>query len=180
MEFTELAPNGPVIMTPVVHTDQRGFFLETFRLNDFQQYCGNYNFVQDNHSRSTANVLRGLHYQLHHPQGKLIRVVVGEVFDVAVDLRQSSPNFGKWYSVRLSAENKKMFWVPPGFAHGFLVLSEIAEFLYKCTDYYAPGDEYCLIYNDKTVGVEWPRDDGLLLSEKDLLGMTFEECENFY
>ena len=109
-----------------------------------------------------------------------IRVVVGEVFDVAVDLRQSSPNFGKWYSVRLSAENKKMFWVPPGFAHGFLVLSEIAEFLYKCTDYYAPGDEYCLIYNDKTVGVEWPRDDGLLLSEKDLLGMTFEECENFY
>ena len=180
MEFTHLAKDGPVLLTPIVHTDERGFFMETFRQNDFEEHCGQYTFVQDNHSRSTANVLRGLHYQLKHPQGKLIRVIQGEVFDVAVDLRKSSATFGKHFSVRISAENKQMFWVPPGFAHGFLVLSDTAEFIYKCTSYYDPTDEYCILYNDPTLAIEWPALSGpYITSAKDAKGSDFTNCAKY-
>ncbi len=180
MEFTHLAENGPVLMTPVVHNDARGFFLETFRQNDFEKHCGAYTFVQDNHSRSTANVLRGLHYQLNHPQGKLIRVILGEVFDVAVDLRKSSPTFGQHFSVRISAENKQMFWVPPGFAHGFLVLSDTVEFIYKCTSYYDPTDEHCILYNDPGLAIEWPKLNGpYITSAKDAKGVDFKSCAKY-
>ena len=180
MKFTHLAKNGPVILTPQVFNDNRGFFMETFRQNDFERECGNHIFVQDNHSCSTANVLRGLHYQLKHPQGKLIRVILGSVLDVAVDLRKSSSNFGKSYTVTISHENKKIFWIPPGFAHGFLVQSEIAEFVYKCTDYYDPSDEYCLLYNDPILKIDWNIDLNMVItSSKDALGKTFNDCEKF-
>ncbi|MBQ7617721.1 MAG: dTDP-4-dehydrorhamnose 3,5-epimerase [Desulfovibrio sp.] len=180
MKFIPLAPNGPVLLEPIVHEDHRGFFMETFRCSEFEEHCGNYKFVQDNHSKSLANVLRGLHYQHQHPQGKLIRVIVGEVFDVAVDLRESSPTFGQYFSTVLSSANKKMFWVPPKFAHGFLVLSQEAEFLYKCTDYYAPTDEHCLLYNDPELNIEWPAISGsYITSPKDALGKSFKDCLKF-
>ena len=180
MKFTHLDPNGPVILEPVVYSDQRGFFFETFRQNEFEENCGNYTFVQDNHSRSMANVLRGLHYQLRHPQGKLVRVISGEVFDVAVDLRESSPYFGKYYSVVLSSENKNMFWIPPGFAHGFFVLSETAEFVYKCTTYYDPSDEHCLLFNDPYINVDWPiKNKNIITSPKDAKGKSFSDCQKF-
>ena len=180
MDFSVLAPNGPVLLSPVVHTDKRGFFMETFRLQEFETHCGHYTFVQDNHSRSGANVLRGLHYQLNHPQGKLIRVIIGEVFDVAVDLRRSSPTFGQYFSSILSAENKQIFWVPPGFAHGFLVMSETAEFLYKCTNYYDPTDEHCLLYDDKTLQIPWPKQaENAITSPKDKQGQSFAQCAKF-
>lgn len=180
MDFTALAPNGPVLLTPVVHADNRGFFMETFRQQEFEAHCGHYSFVQDNHSKSGANVLRGLHYQFNHPQGKLIRVIIGEVFDVAVDLRRSSSTFGQYFSVTLSEENKKIFWVPPGFAHGFFVLSETAEFLYKCTEYYDPIDEHCLLYNDITLNISWPEQAKFAVtSPKDKLGKSFGDCQKF-
>ena len=183
MEFSLLAPNGPCVMTPVVHGDARGFFMETFRQNEFEQHIGPWHtFVQDNHSKSRQGVLRGLHYQLHSPQGKLVRVIQGTVFDVAVDLRQSSPTFGQHFGVTLDDQNHQMFWVPPGFAHGFLVLSETAEFVYKCTTYYAPEDEHSLRYDDPTVGILWPAlPNGMqpLTSAKDEAGVSWAECPKF-
>ena len=169
MQVQPLAIPDVMLFTPTVFGDERGFFMETFRQSEFEAYCGNYQFVQDNHSKSKQGILRGLHYQLEKPQGKLVRVTQGEVFDVAVDLRESSTTFGQWVGVYLSAENKQMLWVPPGFAHGFYVTSEEAEFQYKCTDYYNPGDEYSLLWNDNIVNIDWPLMGGKapLLSTKD-------------
>lgn len=177
MEFHLLAPNGPVMMIPKVFGDDRGYFMETFRLNEFQKHCGSYDFVQDNQSKSRGGVLRGLHYQLNHPQGKLVRVISGTVFDVAVDLRNSSPTFGKAFYAMLDAEKNIQFWVPPGFAHGFMVLSDTAEFIYKCTAYYAPDDEHCLKWNDPDLDIPWPQAPvELILSEKDQKGQPFASC----
>lgn len=180
MEFRELAPNGPVVLAPRVFGDERGYFLETFRQNEFAAHCGNYDFVQDNQSKSSLAVLRGLHYQFRQPQGKLVRVIQGKVFDVAVDLRQTSPTFGRHFGVVLDAEKHCGFWVPPGFAHGFLVLSEQAVFVYKCTAYYAPDDEHCLLWNDPALGIDWPLA-GLapLLSAKDQAGLSFADCPKY-
>ncbi|WP_067216963.1 dTDP-4-dehydrorhamnose 3,5-epimerase [Marinomonas gallaica] len=165
-----------VIIEPKVFGDERGFFLETFQAERYQEMAGiDLPFVQDNHSRSGKNVLRGLHFQKSKPQGKLVRVVRGEVFDVAVDIRPDSPTYGQWAGVLLSEDNKRQFWVPPGLAHGFVVLSDIADFEYKCTDYYDPSDEGCLIWNDASVGIEWPEGIEPILSAKDELGLSFEE-----
>jgi len=157
-----------LILEPKVFGDARGFFFESFNARDFAQATGlNVEFVQDNHSKSAQGVLRGLHYQIEHAQGKLVRVVQGEVFDVAVDLRQSSPTFGQWVGERLSADNKKQLWVPPGFAHGFVVLSESAEFLYKTTDYWYPEHERSLRWNDPALGIDWSIEGQPLLAAKD-------------
>ena len=180
MKYIPLAIPDVVLIKPEVFGDERGFFMETFRQSEFEQHCGYYQFVQDNHSKSGHGILRGLHYQLRQPQGKLVRVTRGEVFDVAVDLRQSSPTFGHWVGEYLSEENKHQLWVPPGFAHGFLVTSAEAEFFYKCTDYYAPGDEYGLIWNDPALAINWP--DVVCaprLSNKDQQAATFAVCEKF-
>jgi dTDP-4-dehydrorhamnose 3,5-epimerase len=176
MEYTKLKIPDVVLLTPKVFGDERGFFMETFRQNEFEQHCGNYQFVQDNHSKSKQGILRGLHYQLEKPQGKLVRVTRGEVFDVVVDLRQSSPTFGQWVGEHLSAENKHMLWVPPGFAHAFYVISDEAEFQYKCTDYYNPGDEYCIRWDDPTLAIEWPlvNNEKPQLSAKDEQGQALE------
>lgn len=168
-----------LIFEPKVFGDARGFFLESFNQKTFQNLTGlDVNFVQDNHSRSSKNVLRGLHYQIQNPQGKLVRVVSGSVFDVAVDLRKSSPTFGKWHGVELSEENHCQFWVPAGFAHGFVVLSETADFLYKTTEYYAPQFERCLRWNDEEVGIEWNVSEPLL-SAKDEQGLSLQDAEVF-
>ena len=165
-----------VIVEPKVFGDERGFFLETFQAERYRDLCGiQGDFVQDNHSRSGKNVLRGLHFQRSKPQGKLVRVVRGEVFDVAVDIRKNSPTYGQWAGTILSEENKRQFWVPPGLAHGFIVLSDIADFEYKCTEYYDPSDEGCLIWNDPTVAIEWPKGIEPILSEKDKNGLTLEK-----
>ncbi len=158
------------LLEPQVWGDERGFFMETFRDQWFKEHIANRSFVQENHSLSRKGVLRGLHYQTENTQGKLVRVVVGEVFDVAVDLRQNSPTFGQWVGEIISAENKRQLWVPEGFAHGFYVLSERAELLYKCTDYYNPRAEQTLLWNDEIVGVNWPLDEEPVLSEKDKKG----------
>lgn len=156
------------IIEPKVFGDERGFFLETFQAKKYQTIIGeNLTFVQDNHSRSRKGVLRGLHFQITKPQGKLVRVVTGEVFDVAVDIRKGSPTFGKWEGVLLSGENKRQFWVPPGFAHGFVVLSDIADFEYKCTDFYDPADEGAIRWNDPDIAIDWPFDFEPSLSPKD-------------
>ncbi|WP_191602238.1 dTDP-4-dehydrorhamnose 3,5-epimerase [Marinomonas algicola] len=174
MQVTKTAVDGVLIIEPNVFGDERGFFLESFQESRYQELCGiTDRFVQDNHSRSGKNVLRGLHFQKSKPQGKLVRVVRGEVFDVAVDIRKGSPTYGQWAGVMLSEENKKQFWVPPGLAHGFVVLSEVADFEYKCTDYYDPSDEGCLIWDDPTVAIEWPKGIRPVLSEKDKLGLNF-------
>lgn len=166
---------GVVIIEPKVFGDERGFFLETFQAKRYQEEAGiELSFVQDNHSRSTRGVLRGLHFQKSKPQGKLVRVVSGEVFDVAVDIRPDSVTYGKWAGTLLSAENKRQFWVPPGLAHGFVVLSDTADFEYKCTDYYDPTDEGCLIWNDPDLAIEWPITEPIL-SEKDKMGLLFKE-----
>jgi len=165
-----------LIIEPTVFGDQRGFFFESYNQKIFQEKTGlDINFVQDNHSLSVKNVLRGLHYQVKQPQGKLVRVVAGEVYDVAVDIRKDSATFGEWEGIHLSAENKKMFWVPAGFAHGFLVLSDTAEFLYKTTDYYAPEHERCIAWNDESLKIVWPIDGQPELSEKDKLGIKLPE-----
>ncbi len=180
MEYKKLAIPDVVLMTPKVFGDERGFFMETFRQVDFEENCGNYQFVQDNHSSSSYGILRGLHYQHEKPQGKVVRVVKGTVFDVAVDMRLDSPTFGHWVGECLSEENKKMLWVPPGFAHGFVVLSQQAEFVYKCTDVYNPGDEYSLLWNDEHVGIEWPIEhNDVELSIKDQEGLKFSEAPKF-
>ena len=169
-----------LVIEPRVFGDERGFFFESFNRRQFAEITGrDVDFVQDNHSRSAKNVLRGLHYQIQHPQGKLVRVVQGVVFDVAVDIRKSSPTFGQYVGVELSAENKRMFWVPEGFAHGFVVLSDTAEFLYKTTDYWAPEFERCIAWDDPTIGVQWPIDGEPALSAKDLRGKLLAESECF-
>jgi dTDP-4-dehydrorhamnose 3,5-epimerase len=169
-----------LILEPRVFGDERGFFFESFNRREFEQAAGvRADFVQDNHSRSRRGVLRGLHYQIRQPQGKLVRIVSGEVFDVAVDLRRSSPTFGRWTGTRLTAENKRMMWIPAGFAHGFLVLSESADFLYKTTDYYAPEHERCLIWNDPEVGIRWPLEAEPVLAPKDRAGKPLKEAETF-
>ncbi|MGB0663333.1 MAG: dTDP-4-dehydrorhamnose 3,5-epimerase [Pontibacterium sp.] len=181
MEYEPLDIPDVVLLKPQVFGDDRGFFMETFRQCEFEKHCGNFQFVQDNHSKSSVGILRGLHFQLENPQGKLVRVIKGEVFDVAVDMRRSSPTFGKWVGATLSAENKNMLWIPPGFAHGFYVTQPDTEFTYKCTDYYAPGDEYSLLWNDKSIGIEWPLIDGdkPVLSDKDAQGQPFGQISTF-
>jgi dTDP-4-dehydrorhamnose 3,5-epimerase len=166
-----------LIIEPKVFGDDRGFFFESYNERAWQLATGlQRHFVQDNHSRSQKGVLRGLHYQLQQPQGKLVRAVLGEVFDVAVDLRKDSGTFGRWVGVRLSAENKRQLWIPEGFAHGFLVLSDVAEFLYKTTDYYAPEHERTLAWDDASVGIRWPLDGDPLLSQKDQQGLSLQQA----
>jgi dTDP-4-dehydrorhamnose 3,5-epimerase len=180
MDYQPLNIPDVVLMTPKVFGDERGFFLETFRQSEFEKHCGNYTFVQDNHSKSAKGILRGLHYQLENPQGKLVRVTRGEVFDVAVDLRKDSPTFRQWAGAMLSEENKQMLWVPPGFAHAFYVTSEEAEFLYKCTDYYAPGDEYSIRWDDPDLAIDWPlKGEAPRVSEKDGNGLLFKDAPYF-
>lgn len=170
-----------LIIEPKVFGDSRGFFLESFNQKDFAEATGlDMQFVQDNHSRSAKGVLRGLHYQIQQPQGKLVRVARGRVFDVAVDIRRQSPTFGKWVGVELSEENQRQFWVPPGFAHGFVVLSESADFLYKATDYYAPQFERAIAWDDPEIGIEWPEMDvAPLLSAKDQAAASLSAAELF-
>jgi dTDP-4-dehydrorhamnose 3,5-epimerase len=169
-----------LIFEPKVFGDDRGFFYESFNAKAFEQATGlNVSFVQDNHSKSAKNVLRGLHYQIEQAQGKLVRVTQGEVFDVAVDMRASSATFGQWVGELLSAENKRQMWVPPGFAHGFLVLSDFAEFLYKTTDFYAPQFECCVKWDDPSIGVEWPLQGIPLLSAKDAVGLSLQAAAKF-
>lgn len=169
-----------LIIEPRVFGDDRGFFFESFNAKKFAALSGiDTPFVQDNHSLSAKNVLRGLHYQIHQAQGKLVRVVSGEVFDVAVDIRKSSPYFGQWSGTVLSEKNKRQLWIPPGFAHGFIVMSDSAEFLYKTTDYWAPEHERCLHWNDPAVGIEWPLDAAPLMSAKDQQGRLLADAEVF-
>lgn len=175
MQVIDTAIADVKIIQPKVFGDERGFFLETFEKRRYQKMLNiNYDFVQDNHSRSRKNVLRGLHFQKTNPQGKLVRVVRGEVFDVAVDIRKDSPTYATWVGVNLSENNKTQFWIPPGLAHGFVVISDIADFEYKCTDYYNPHDEGCLLWNDPTVNINWPMLSPLL-SDKDKLGKLLGE-----
>ena len=180
MKVTRLAIPDVVLIEPKVFGDARGFFFESFNQKAFNEATGtNHQFVQDNHSRSAKHVLRGLHYQIQQPQGKLVRVVQGEVFDVAVDLRKRSKTFGQWVGEILSAENKRQLWIPEGFAHGFVVLSDTAEFLYKTTDYYAPAHERCILWNDETLAIHWPAGIQPILSAKDAQGKAFVDAEVF-
>ena len=181
MQIIDTALADVKILEPKVFGDERGFFLESWNQQFFADNGLPATFVQDNHSRSQQGVLRGLHYQIKNPQGKLVRVTQGEVFDVAVDMRQSSPQFGQWVGVSLSESNKRQLWVPPGFAHGFYVVSQSADFQYKCTDYYAPEYERSLLWNDEQVGVEWPvlRGQAPVLAAKDAEGQTFNNCDYY-
>lgn len=181
MKATPTALPDVMVVEPTVFGDARGFFFESFNQKAFNEATGTrVNFVQDNHSRSTQGVLRGLHYQLQQPQGKLVRVVRGAVFDVAVDVRKSSPTLGQWVGVELSEHNHKQLWVPAGFAHGFLVLSEMADFLYKTTDYYAPAHERCIAWNDPTIGIQWPNTGTEpTLSVKDMAGTRLADASLF-
>jgi dTDP-4-dehydrorhamnose 3,5-epimerase len=183
MPYTVTKTNLPevLILQPKVFGDARGFFFESFNARDFAEATGlNLQFVQDNHSRSSRGVLRGLHYQIKHSQGKLVRVVAGEVFDVAVDMRKDSPQFGQWTGCHLTAENAKQLWVPPGFAHGFFVMSESADFLYKTTDYWFPEHERCLLWNDPQLAIEWPLGDiAPLLAAKDAAGLPLAQADAF-
>lgn len=180
MNVIETAIPGPLIIEPRVFGDDRGFFMESYNANTFKAAGLDMTFVQDNHSRSARGVLRGLHYQNPNPQGKLVRVAAGRVWDVAVDIRKSSPNFGKWVGVELSAANKRMFWVPEGFAHGFISLEDGTDFLYKCTSVYDPSAEHSLMWNDPAIGIEWPLE-GIepILSGKDQQGQSLTEIEGF-
>ena len=181
MKVTACSVPDVLLIEPRVFGDDRGYFYESFNQRTFNGATGlNLAFVQDNHSKSARNVLRGLHYQIQQPQGKLVRVVAGEVFDVAVDFRRGSPTFGKWVGEILSEKNKRQLWVPPGFGHGFVVLSETAEFLYKTTDYYAPEYERCVVWNDPTLAIEWPLNGAVpLLSGKDSAGVAFLQADMF-
>ena len=181
MKVTPTAIEDVLVIEPKVFGDARGFFFESFNQKAFNQATGlNLNFVQDNHSRSARGVLRGLHYQIEQPQGKLVRVVRGAVFDVAVDIRKGSATFGQWVGIELSEDNRKQHWIPAGFAHGFLVTSELAEFLYKTTDYYAPKHERCIAWNDSDIGIEWPLTAAQpSLSAKDQQGLALREAETF-
>ena len=180
MQATPLAIPDVVLIEPKVFGDERGFFFESFNHAQFEKAIGKkVDFVQDNHSRSAKNVLRGLHYQIQQPQGKLVRVVQGEVFDVAVDIRKSSPTFGRWVGEILSADNKKQIWIPEGFAHGFVVTSDQADVIYKTTDYYMPELERCIAWNDPVLGIEWPLSGEPSLSEKDKAGCSLAQAEFF-
>jgi dTDP-4-dehydrorhamnose 3,5-epimerase len=181
MNFIKTIIPGLLIIEPRLFEDERGFFMETYQESKFSEAGISSEFVQDNHSGSRQGTLRGLHYQIRQAQGKLVRVVVGEVFDVVVDLRRGSPSFGKWEGVVLSAENKRQLWIPEGFAHGFYVMSDWAEVIYKATDFYAPQWERTLFWNDPQIGIEWPEIQGItpLLSEKDLQGKSLVEAEVF-
>lgn len=181
MKIEKLAIPEVLVITPKVFYDNRGFFMEIWNKKTFHESGLDFDFVQDNHSKSSRGTLRGIHYQIENSQGKLVRVIQGRVFDVAVDLRKSSPTFGKWVGYILSDENKQQLWIPPKFGHGFYVLSETAEFEYKCTDIYNPKAERCIAWNDKTISVEWPIIEGLkpLLSAKDEKGKPFKEADVF-
>lgn len=181
MEVIKTKLQDVLLFEPRVFGDERGFFMETFRADFFKDMTGAKGFVQDNHSKSAQGILRGLHYQLQQTQGKLVRVTHGSVFDVAVDLRRSSPTFGEWFGVELSAQNKRLFWVPEGFAHGFYVTSESAEFLYKCTDYYHPESEVSIKWDDPDLNIDWPLVDGAIpsLSNKDESGVSFADAPTF-
>jgi len=182
MKATQTSICGALLIEPKVYEDSRGFFLETWNREAFAEMGLDFNFVQDNHSKSAQGTLRGLHYQMRHPQGKLVWVNSGEVYDVIVDLRRSSPTFGRWEGFLLSAQNRMRLWVPPGCAHGFYVTSESAEFLYKCTDYYAPGeDERVLLWNDEQLAVQWPVPPGStpLLSGRDAKGVPFAQADTY-
>jgi dTDP-4-dehydrorhamnose 3,5-epimerase len=180
IQVTSMPLDGVKLIEPKVFGDSRGFFFESFNAREFaQQVQDGVTFVQDNHSRSAKGVLRGLHYQIAHAQGKLVRVTEGEVFDVAVDLRRSSPTFGKWEGITLSAGNHRQLWIPPGFAHGFVVLSESAQFLYKTTDYWYPEFERCLLWNDPSVGIEWPIEFEPILAAKDAAGRLLADADLF-
>lgn len=180
MKVVETSIPDVLIIEPKVFGDERGFFYESFNAAAFEAATGlKRQFVQDNHSKSQRGVLRGLHYQIQQPQGKLVRVVAGEVFDVAVDLRKSSPSLGRWFGTHLSAQNQRQLWIPEGFAHGFVVLSESAEFLYKTTDYYAPEHERSLLWNDPELGIQWPFDEAPQLSAKDQAGKLLRDAELF-
>ena len=177
MQVIPTAIPDVLLIEPKIFGDARGFFFESYNRRAMAELGLKAEFVQDNHSRSARNVLRGMHYQIEHPQGKLVRAVVGEVFDVAVDLRRSSSTFGQWVGYRLSAENKRMLWVPPGFAHGFYVISEFAEFLYKTTDYWYPEHERCLAWNDPNLAIAWPLDGVPMLAAKDSAGVNLSGAE---
>ena len=181
MKFIPLAIPDVILIEPRVFGDHRGFFMETWQRKNFAENGIDYDFVQDNHSKSTHGILRGLHYQMEQTQGKLVRVVEGTVFDVAVDMRRSSPTYGEWVGQELSAENQHMLWVPPGFAHGFYVMSESAEFVYKCTDYYAPEHEKSLLWNDSTLNIDWHLVEGKapILSDKDAAAPNFADAVSF-
>ena len=177
MKITKAKIPEVLIFEPTIHHDSRGYFMETFRRSFFDQLSLDLSFVQDNQSLSKKGTLRGLHYQLKYPQGKLVRVLKGEIFDVAVDLRKSSLSFGQWVGEILSEENRKQLWIPPGFAHGFLVLSETAEMSYKCTDYYHPDDDYSLLWSDPDIAIQWPQvDEDILVSKKDCAGALLTEA----
>jgi dTDP-4-dehydrorhamnose 3,5-epimerase len=181
MQVTKTKLNDVLIFEPKVFGDERGFFMETFRSDFFAEQTGVQQLVQDNHSKSAQGILRGLHYQLEHTQGKLVRVTQGSVFDVAVDLRQSSSTFGEWFGLELSAQNNKQLWVPAGFAHGFYVTSETAEFVYKCTDYYHPKSEVSISWDDPSLGIDWPLVNGVApaLSAKDADALSFAAAPKF-
>lgn len=181
MKYIATAIADVKVIEPQVFGDERGFFMETFRVDEFNKTCAERTFVQDNHSKSNHGILRGLHYQLENTQGKLVRVTSGEVYDVAVDMRKSSATYGQHVGVVLSGENKRQLWVPEGFAHGFYVMSESAEFVYKCTDYYAPEHEVSLLWNDPTLNIQWPLVDGEKpsLSAKDEVGLLFKDAPAF-
>jgi dTDP-4-dehydrorhamnose 3,5-epimerase len=180
MQVVQTAIPDVLILEPKVFGDERGFFFESFNQQNFQNLTGiKANFVQDNHSRSAANVLRGLHYQIEQAQGRLVRVASGEVFDVAVDIRRQSATFGKWVGTLLTAKNKRQIWIPPGFAHGFIVLKDNTEFLYKTTDYYAPQYERCIRWDDPAIGIEWPVSQPPILSVKDQQGLPLSQAEVF-
>ena len=180
MKATRLSIPDVILFEPKVFGDDRGFFFESFNNRVFEQATGlKRSFVQDNHSRSAKNVLRGLHYQIQHPQGKLVRVTEGEVFDVAVDIRKSSPTYGKWVGEMLSSENKKMMWVPEGFAHGFVVISDVAEFLYKTTDYWYLEHERSIVWNDPGIGIQWPIAGAPILAAKDAAAKLLHDAEYF-
>jgi dTDP-4-dehydrorhamnose 3,5-epimerase len=178
LKFISTALPGILVVEPKVFQDERGFFLESYKKKVFSEAGISFEFIQDNHSKSCQGVLRGLHYQIKQPQGKLLHVIVGEIFDVTLDLRRRSPTFGKWFGTYLSAENKQMLWIPPGFAHGFYVTSPQAEILYKATDYYAPQWERTILWNDPEINIQWPiRNDLLILSPKDAAGSLFSAAE---
>lgn len=179
MNFFSSSIPDLLLLQPKVFEDERGFFFESYQQERFAGAGIPFDFVQDNHSRSKQGVLRGLHYQIRQPQGKLVRVVAGEIFDVAVDIRRSSPTFGQWMGINLSAQNKTMLWIPPGFAHGFYVLSEWAELLYKATDYYAPQWERTVLWNDPVLNIQWPIGSGPVVSQKDATGVQFSQAELF-
>jgi len=181
MKYTKLNIPDVILIQPQVFGDHRGFFMETFRDEEFRENVTDITFVQENHSKSTQGILRGLHYQIKQPQGKLVRVISGKVFDVAVDMRKFSPFFGRWTGITLSAENKKMLWIPPGFAHGFYVISREAEVVYKCTNYYAQEYERSILWNESAIAVDWPIIPGTspILSQKDELGSTLGNAEVF-